>query len=120
MSFLDHLTDHKALPTVLGIVGAAIGLSYGTTPPGRRQWFAAVGSGGALAYLGPPIIVPALQHHFALAWLPSDGSVEGLAGLALGLCGIHLVAGILKLAQAFTADPVGFAGAVFNRIRGVK
>lgn len=120
MSFFEHLTDHKALPTVLGLVGAAIGLSYAPTPPGRRQWFAAVLSGGALAYLGPPLIVPALRHHLVLEWLPADGSAEGLAGLVLGLCGIHIVGGTLKLAASFTQDPVGFAGMIFNRLRGRK
>lgn len=120
MNLLEHLTDHKALPTVLGVVGAAIGLSYAPTPPGRRQWFAAVLSGAALAYLGPPMIVPAFRHHLTLEWLPTDGSAEGLAGLLLGLCGIHLVGGTLKLAAMFTSDPVGFAGTVFNRLRGRK
>lgn len=120
MSIFEHLTGHKALPTVLGVVGAAIMLSYSPTPPGRRQWFTGVVSGSVLAYLGPPLIVPALKHYVSLPWLPVDGSIEGLVGLVLGLVGVHLVGGILKIAKAFTDDPVAFAGSVFARFRGPK
>lgn len=118
MSLYDVITSHKALPALLGLVGAAIAMTYSPSPPGRRQWFAAVLSGGAFAWVGTSVAVAAIRHFTQWEWLPTDGSVEGLVGLLLGIAGMRLVSGIISLTTAFSNDPVGFFASAWSKLRG--
>ena len=116
----ETITGHKALPTILGLVGAAIALTYSASPPGKRQWFAAVLSGGAFAFVGTPVLVAAVRHYLGWDWLPQDGSVEGLVGLVFGIAGMRVVSGIITASSTFASDPVGFIITTWDRIRGRK
>lgn len=119
-NLFDQITGHKLLPTVLGLVGAAIALTYSPTPPGRRLWFASVLSGAVLAFVGTPIVAAAARHYVGLDWLPGDGSVDGLIGLMLGVTGMQIVAGTILFASSFARDPVGTVFAIWTRFRGIK
>jgi hypothetical protein len=67
----------------------------------KRRMLVAVGFGVLAAWLMPPIAVAGLRQSFGWAWLPSDGSVEGLLGLLVGLGSINLVGAWLR----FVRDP---------------
>lgn len=116
----EAITGHKALPFVLGLVGAAIALTYSPTPPGKRQWFAAVLSGGAFAYVGTPVTLAAINFYLGWTWLPADGSAAGLVGLLFGIVGMRVVSGIISISSAFASDPVGFIAGLWGRLRGRK
>lgn len=101
----DSLTA-KLVPPIAGFLGAVIMLSYMSEIP-PRHWVTALLAGVLAAYFVPPILVAWLIHK-GIAWLPLDGSVEGLLGLLLGLASIHLVAGFTVLGRRFARDPAGF------------
>lgn len=96
----------KLIPPLAGFLGAVIMLSYMSEMP-PRHWAAALLAGVLSAYFVPPI-VSAWFAHAGLEWLPSDGSVEGLLGLLLGMGAIHLVGGLTVLGKRFAGDPTGF------------
>lgn len=96
----------KLLPPIAGFLGAVIMLSYMSEMP-PRHWVAALLAGVLAAYFVPPIVLAWLAHA-GLDWLPTDGSVEGLLGLLLGMGAIHIVGGLTVLGKRFAGDPTGF------------
>lgn len=102
----ETFSSTKLIPPIVGFFGAVIMLSYMSEIP-VSQWATALLFGVISAYFGPPIIVAWLAHA-GLAWLPADGSVEGLLGLTLGLSSIHIVGAIAVLGRRFSRDPTGF------------
>lgn len=90
----------KVLPPILGLVGASLMLLWTRELDPRRMAVALI-FGPIAAWLVPPILVPALRSWAVLAWLPKDGSVEGLVGLLVGIAAINLVSLWLK----FSSDP---------------
>lgn len=102
----DETFSAKLIPPIAGFFGAVIMLSYmAEIPP--RHWATALLAGVLAAYFVPPIAVAWLAHQ-GVAWLPEDGSVEGLLGLLLGLASIHLVGGLTVLGRRFAGDPTSF------------
>ena len=96
----------KLFPPLAGLAGAIITLSY-MTELTRRQWASALVIGVFGAYIITPIASAYLRHHFGAVWLPSDGSVEGLIGMMIGMAGIHVVGGFTVIGRKFSSDPVG-------------
>ena len=106
------LMASKFFPPLMGLLGSLITLSYAPEFT-KRQWGAALTIGVFGAYLVTPIFSAYIRYSECGAWLPKDGSVEGLIGLLIGMAGIHLVGGFTALGKKFTADPLG----VFKQIR---
>ncbi|WP_068634894.1 hypothetical protein [Thauera butanivorans] len=102
----EPFSSTKLIPPIVGFFGAVIMLSYMHEVP-TSQWATALLFGVLGAYFGPPVIVAWLLHT-GIAWLPTDGSVEGLLGLAVGLLSIHFVGAIAVLGRRFSRDPTGF------------
>lgn len=101
----ETFSTTKLIPPLLGFFGAVIMLSYMRELP-LTQWVPALLFGVLSAYFGPPVIVAWLLH-LGWSWLPADGSVEGVLGLALGLGGIHIVGALAVLGARFARDPLG-------------
>ena len=101
----EHFST-KLIPPIAGFFGAVIMLSYMSEIP-PRHWATALLAGVIAAYFAPPIAMAWLTHQ-GLAWLPADGSVEGLLGLLLGMGSIHIVGGLTVLGRRFAGDPTGF------------
>lgn len=88
----------KLMPPFLGFVGATLMLLY-TRELDPRRMAVAVIFGVLAAWLVPPMAVAAMNAWFSLAWLPKDGSVEGLMGLLIGLAAINLVGYWLQVSK---------------------
>lgn len=88
----------KLMPPFLGFIGSTLMLLY-TRELDPRRMAVAVIFGVLAAWLAPPLAVAGLRSMFALAWLPSDGSVEGLMGLLIGLAAINLVGFWLQVSK---------------------
>lgn len=101
----ESFSATKLIPPVAGFFGAVIMLSYMQEMP-ARHWAVALMAGVLAAYFVPPIALAWLLHT-GVAWLPLDGSVEGLLGLVLGMAAIHFVGGLAELGRRFTRDPLG-------------
>lgn len=102
----------KLFPPLMGLAGSVVSLSY-MPELSKRQWGTALTIGVFGAYLITPMASAYLRHNFSIEWLPTDGSVEGLIGLMIGMGGIHLVGGFTALGRKFAEDPLG----VFKNIR---
>ena len=89
---------------VLGLIGAALGVSY-SPPLTRREVFAALLAGVACAALVPQ----ALQ---AMWQLPPV--VNNVAAFFVGIGGMFIVPGIIAIWRSFAADP----WSVIDRVRG--
>ena len=102
----------KFFPPLMGLLGSLITLSYAPEFT-KRQWGAALTIGVFGAYLVTPIFSAYILYSERGAWLPKDGSVEGLFGIMFGMVGIFLVGAVSNLGKKFAADPL----AVFKQIR---
>lgn len=79
----------KLAAPLFGLVGAVLMLLY-TREQDQRRMVVAVVAGMVLAYVLPPIVM-GYARSAGWAWLPTDGSAEGLLGFLLGLAAIGLV-----------------------------
>lgn len=96
----------KLFPPLMGLAGAVVSLSY-MPELSKRQWGTALTIGVFGAYLITPVASAYLRYSFSMDWLPNDGSIEGLIGLMIGMCGIHIVGGLTALGRKFAKDPLG-------------
>ncbi len=94
----------KLAPPLIAFLGAVTTISY-MPELTRRQWLSAVMFGVLSAYYIPPIAGYWLRQQYP--WIPADGSVEGLAGLILGLGSIHIIGALTTMGKRFSSDPVG-------------
>lgn len=88
----------KLAPPLLGFLGATIMLLY-TRELDPRRMAVAVAFGVLAAWLAPPMAVSGLRNLGGQDWLPTDGSVEGLFGLLIGLAAINLVGLWLQISR---------------------
>lgn len=106
MSWIDDV--HKVVPVAAGLLGASLAASYGPEPMSRKRWYATLASGVAFAFFLAPMTAAATRHYWPLPWIPQDGSLEGVAGLMLGIFGIHLTGALTSLGTRFSSDPLAW------------
>jgi len=95
----DNLLGFKAATAVAGFMGAVVSLSA-IKPLSKFQACAAVLTGAVTSAYG----TPALAYYAQISEIPVQ---NGLAFL-IGLVAMHLIPGILRVAQLFREDPMGF------------
>lgn len=100
---LDHLLESRLFAPFVSFVGVAIMVLW-KRDIDRRRMAVAVLSAPAFTLLVVPLIVAWIRTMPSLAWLPKDGSVEGLIGLIVGITALNIVSMVLRVgASAETA-----------------
>lgn len=100
---MDDLS--RAMPAIAGLIGASVAASYSPSPLSRRHWYSVLASGVAFAYFLSPMSANAIRHYWPLPWIPTDGGLEGVMGLMLGVMGIYIVSGFMVVGAKVSADP---------------
>lgn len=106
---VEQVLSSRLLAPFVSFVGVAIMLLWNREMKRSRM---------AVAVLSAPtftvLVVPAAMAYIrsvpALAWLPQDGSIEGLIGLIVGLTALNIVALVLRVgvkAETVAADRIG-------------
>lgn len=98
----------KLLTMAAGFLGSLITLGLNEQPLPMRQWAALILFGALAAFFAPPLIVAQMQHAGITAWMPLDGSLEGLLGLTIGMGCIYITRALNVIGRRFSADPIGF------------
>lgn len=96
-------------------VGAVLAWAPAMSP---AQKVLALLSGMASAIWGTPIAVAVLRAQVNESLLSPEvlESIAGMSGFSLGMLGIFIVTGFLRLAESFSQNPWGF----IDRLRGKK
>lgn len=94
------------IASVLGFIGAALGISY-SPPMTKKEMFAALLAGLVCGVLGPQLVSQLYQ-------VPPI--VNNALAFIFGLGGMFIIPGLLAMWRGFAVDPWSF----IDRIRGKK
>lgn len=97
-----------------GALGVAVTIAWMQTMT-RRQMVLAIASGMASSIWGTPVAIAVARGYLppAVGQEVIDG-LAGMIGFSLGMVGIYLAGGVLRMAEGFSANP----WAVIDRLRG--
>lgn len=101
----DNVLGIQTATTVAGFIGTIVSLSA-IRPLTRTQAMIAVFAGAATAAYG----TPAVSYYFDII---EPAAQNGLA-FFIGLVSMNLIPGIIRVAEAFQRDPVGFIRRVLH------
>lgn len=106
---LDHILESRLFAPFISFVGVAVMLLW-RKEPNRRRIAVAVLAAPTFTFLVVPIATAWIRNTPDLAWLPRDGSVEGLLGFVAGITALNLVALVVRggdQAETIVANRIG-------------
>lgn len=105
---VEQILSSRLFAPFVSFMGVAIMLLW-TSQMTRARVAVAVLSAPTFTFLVVPVVISYLRSVSALAWLPQDGSIEGLLGFVIGMTALNLVALVLRVgdkAEATAADRI--------------
>lgn len=106
---VESIFASRWLAPFLSFVGVAIMVLW-KSGIDKPRLAVAILSAPTFTVLVVPIAVAWIRSAPSLAWLPTDGSVEGLIGLIVGLSALNIVAIVLRLGRQAETEAVNRLG----------
>jgi hypothetical protein len=92
---VEQILESRLFAPFVSFVGVAIMLLW-SREMSRGRVAVAVLAAPTFSFLIVPMAMSYLRSVPALAWLPHDGSIEGLLGFVIGMVALNLVALVLR------------------------
>lgn len=93
---VEQILASRLFAPFVSFMGVAIMLLWSRQMT-RARVAVAVLSAPIFTVLVVPVVISYLRSVSALAWLPQDGSIEGLLGFVIGMTALNLVALVLRV-----------------------